>query len=197
MTGLLHAGAWPSYSEMQVLPGYKHGQQISDQILGDSREKIFAGLRMLPRLKSPYFCWEFECINGRDPAPGDILRASELQAHYSETQIKSWRPIWERNIRQYPFPFQVKDGLLLIKCASHVRPPECDQDGYEPAWWGVPRYRWADIEGEAMGRLLGNAVTEAWQEGRDPREVLLRCKAVVFKTDGGTGATPDEEMSPR
>lgn len=188
ITRLLHAGAWPSYSEMEKLSVWQRGWELVRSTVGfpkflEAMRQIGAG----KLCKCPFASCEFASAHGREASAGDILRWTDLKPSIKIEQVNKWRTIWERRVPEYPFPFKYQTGFLFVRVAEYVlREPDTRTiAGFAPVWHDVPQFRWSWIEDEALGsRDRWCAVQDAWRRGTETNDLMPTIEAVRFGEDG-------------
>jgi hypothetical protein len=121
MKRLLHAGAWPSYSEMEKLPAYQRGWELVKSSVGfpkflETMRQVGAGKLG----KCMFASGEFAGAHGREASAGDILRWTDLKPSIKVEQVNDWRTMWERRVPEYPFPFRYEGGFLFVRLAEYA-----------------------------------------------------------------------------
>jgi hypothetical protein len=188
MTKLLHAGAWPSYSEMQKLPVWQHGWKIVQSSAGfpkflEAMRQVGAGKLG----KCPFASSEFAIAHGREATAGGILRWTDLKPSIKIEQVNEWQMVWKRRVPEYPFPFKHLTGFLFVRVADYVLREHGSRtvDGFTPVWHDVPQFRWSWIEDEALGTDSSFCnVERCWAGGTDIANLMPKIQAVLFCEDG-------------
>jgi hypothetical protein len=170
ITRLLHAGAWPSYSEMEKLPVWQHGWELFKS--SDGFPKFLETMRQVGAsklCKCPFDSCEFARAYGREASAGDILRWTDLKSSIDVEHVNEWRMVWERRVPEYPFPFKHQTGFLFVRVAEYVLREHGTRTvaGFAPVWHDVPQHRWSWVEDEALGSNSSFCnVHQCWEGGR-------------------------------
>jgi hypothetical protein len=188
MTRLLHAGAWPSYSEMEKLQVWQHGWELVRSSVGfpkflETMREVGAGKLG----KCLFASSEFAGAHGREASAGDVLRWTVLKPCIKVEQVNEWRTIWERRVPEYPFPFKHQTGFLFVRAADYVLREHGTRtvNGFEPVWHDVPQFRWSWVEDEALGSDSSwYDVQRCWAAGTDIADLTPKIQAVLFCEDG-------------
>ena len=188
MTRLLHAGAWPSYSEMEKLPVWQRGWELVKSSVGfpkflETMRQVGAG----KLCKCPFASSEFASAHGRDASAGDILRWTDLRPSIKVEHVTEWQAICDRRVPEYPFPFRYETGFLFVRLAEYVlrEPGIRTVAGFAPVWHDVPQHRWSWIEDEALGSNCSWCdVERRWTGGTDIADLMPKIQGVLF-CEGG------------
>jgi hypothetical protein len=186
--GYLHAGAWPSYSEMEKLPVWQHGWELVKS--SPNLPKFVETMRQLGSGKltnCPFASIEFAAAHGRGPSAEDVLRWTDIKPTITAEHLDEWREIWKRRVPEYPFPFRHEGGFLFVRFAEYaVRETSRKTLGrLKPAWDEIPQYCWSWVEDEALGSHSSWCDMERrWEEGTEIADFIPKIQAVVFCEDG-------------
>ena len=182
MIPYIHAGVDPDYQVLGATEVYKRGEQLHDRLYGpvvpshlDPEDKR--------RTMASIF---FDDINGRQPAPGDVLRYEQIAEIYCgegfKQKIERFEQAWARRLTNLPCPLKFENGRLYCRSAdSKPKGAWVENDIGDPRFW------WSDIEAAA----LGNPGRERTEFAPDWRPAI---SAVVFveSEDGKRRAEPLE-----
>jgi len=188
ITSLLHASAWPSYSEMEKLAVWQRGWELVKS--SEAFPKFLETMRQVGAgklCKCPFALCEFAGARGREAAAGDILRWTDLKPCIKVEHVNEWQMIWERRGPEYLFPFKYETGFLFVRVADYVMREHGTRtiNGFEPVWDDVPQYRWSWVEDEALGSNSSFCnVERCWVEGTDIADLTPKIQAVLFCEDG-------------
>lgn len=188
ISGYLHAGAWPSYSETEKLPAWQRGWELVKS--SDGFPKFLETMRQLGAGKlgkCPFASSEFASAHGRDPSVGDILSWTALKPSITVEDVNGWRTIWERRVPEYSFPFKHGSGFAFVRLADYAvrEPNRRTLGGFEPIWNDIPQFRWSWIEDEALGSNSSWCdVERRWAQGTEIAGLTPTIQAVVFCEDG-------------
>jgi hypothetical protein len=136
MTQYLHAGAWPSYSEMQKLPVWQRGRELVKA--SEGYEEYLEAMRQLGAGR-PFNLGAIATMSGWKPSDGDIWRWMENNPPVTAERVEQWRAIWVRRVPEYSFPFKFESGILYVRLADYVLRNETGNnkraiEGFESIW---------------------------------------------------------------
>ena len=184
ISGYLHAGAWPSYDEMEKLPVWQRGWELIRASKGfnewrENMRQLGAGKLG----KCTFASREFVSAFGREPSVGDVLNWTDLKPSITAEHVNDWRVLWERRVPEYPFPFKHERGFLCVRVADYRSrvPGTRTIGGFEPLWSEVPQYRWSWIEDEALEYACRwSKVQRQWKTGTEIDDIRPTIPAVIF-----------------